>query len=168
MPTSPQHAAGIRIDPIPSLPCATATMPAATAAAAPPDEPPGVRSRFHGFLLIPKGESVVPNTHSSGVRVRPTTTAPAARSRRTTSWSSACGVAEVARLPMRIGSPRTGHVVLDRDRDAGERQVGAALVAVHGVGVGQRGLGADDLERTDRAVALGDAVRGRRRSPRGQ
>ena len=43
-PTSPQHDAGIRIEPPPSLPCATGTIPAATAAAAPPLDPPGVRS----------------------------------------------------------------------------------------------------------------------------
>ena len=40
-PTSPQQAAGMRIEPPPSLPCAIGTMPAATAAAAPPEEPPG-------------------------------------------------------------------------------------------------------------------------------
>ena len=78
MPTRPQHAAGMRIEPMPSLPCATATMPAATAAAAPPDEPPGVRSRSHGLRVMPKVESVAPKTHSSGTRVSPTTTAPAA------------------------------------------------------------------------------------------
>ena len=43
-PTSPQHAAGMRIEPPPSLACAAATMPAATAAAEPPLEPP-VRAR---------------------------------------------------------------------------------------------------------------------------
>ncbi len=41
-PTSPVHDAGIRIDPPPSLAWAIGTMPAATAAAAPPLEPPGV------------------------------------------------------------------------------------------------------------------------------
>ena len=40
-PTSPQQAAGIRIEPPPSLPCAIGTIPAATAAAEPPLEPPG-------------------------------------------------------------------------------------------------------------------------------
>ena len=39
-PNKPQQAAGIRIDPPPSVACATGTMPAATAAAAPPLEPP--------------------------------------------------------------------------------------------------------------------------------
>lgn len=41
-PNRPQHDAGIRIEPPPSDACASGTMPAATAAAAPPLEPPGV------------------------------------------------------------------------------------------------------------------------------
>ncbi len=47
-PTSPQQLAGIRIDPPPSEPCATGTRPAATAAAAPPLEPPAMRSVSQG------------------------------------------------------------------------------------------------------------------------
>ena len=39
-PTRPHSLAGMRIEPPPSLACATATMPLATAAADPPDEPP--------------------------------------------------------------------------------------------------------------------------------
>ena len=38
----------MRIEPPPSEPGATGTSPAATAAAAPPDEPPAVRVRSHG------------------------------------------------------------------------------------------------------------------------
>ena len=48
MPNSPQTLAGMRIEPPPSLPCANGTSPAATAAAAPPLEPPADRSRSHG------------------------------------------------------------------------------------------------------------------------
>ena len=44
-PKTPHSAAGIRIEPAPSEPCATGPIPAATAAAAPPLEPPGVRRR---------------------------------------------------------------------------------------------------------------------------
>jgi hypothetical protein len=40
MPTRPHCAAGMRMLPRPSLPCAIATMPLATADAAPPDDPP--------------------------------------------------------------------------------------------------------------------------------
>ena len=48
-PTRPQHAAGMRIDPPPSLACANGSMPDATAAADPPEDPPGVRERSHGL-----------------------------------------------------------------------------------------------------------------------
>lgn len=48
-PNTPQHEAGMRIEPPASPPCATGTMRAATTAAAPPELPPGVTSRFHGL-----------------------------------------------------------------------------------------------------------------------
>src|SRR5205809_3622406 len=54
MPKSPVQDAGMRIEPPPSLACAAGTMPAATAAEAPPDEPPGVRERSHGLRATPK------------------------------------------------------------------------------------------------------------------
>ena len=47
-PTRPQQPAGIRIEPPPSEPCASGTSPAATAAPAPPLEPPAVRVRSQG------------------------------------------------------------------------------------------------------------------------
>ena len=47
-PTSPHTDAGMRIEPPPSVPCATGRMPAATAAAAPPDDPPADRVVSHG------------------------------------------------------------------------------------------------------------------------
>ena len=53
MPTSPAQAAGMRIEPMPSLPCAMGTMPEASAAADPPDDPPGVRSGAHGLRVTP-------------------------------------------------------------------------------------------------------------------
>ena len=53
-PTRPQQAAGMRIEPPPSLAWATGTMPEATAAAEPPEEPPGVRSRSQGLRAGPK------------------------------------------------------------------------------------------------------------------
>ena len=52
--------AGPRIDPPPSLAWAIGTMPAATAAEAPPEEPPAVWSVFQGFRVCPKSvDSVV-------------------------------------------------------------------------------------------------------------
>ena len=53
MPKSPQAAAGMRTEPSPSVPCASGTIADATAAADPPDEPPGVRRRSHGLRAIP-------------------------------------------------------------------------------------------------------------------
>src|SRR5579875_602646 len=41
-PTRPQHDAGIRIDPPPSVPAAIGAIPAATLTAAPPLDPPAV------------------------------------------------------------------------------------------------------------------------------
>ena len=52
-PTRPQKAAGMRIEPPVSEPSASGPSRAATAAPAPPDEPPGVRSRFQGFAVRP-------------------------------------------------------------------------------------------------------------------
>src|SRR5947209_19378949 len=53
IPTMPQQAAGIRIEPPPSDPVAAGTIPAATAAAEPPEEPPAVRSRCQGLRVMP-------------------------------------------------------------------------------------------------------------------
>src|SRR3982751_1680067 len=49
----PQNAAGWRIEPPVSVPVANGTMPAATAAAEPPDEPPGTRLASHGLRTAP-------------------------------------------------------------------------------------------------------------------
>src|SRR5438552_679699 len=53
IPATPQNEAGIRIEPPPSVPIASGTRPAATAAAAPPLEPPGTRPSSHGFDVAP-------------------------------------------------------------------------------------------------------------------
>ena len=74
----------MRSDPPPSLPCATGSMPAATAAAEPPEEPPGVRSRSQGLRVGPLWRgSVVGRIPNSGMFVVPTITNPASRRRRT-------------------------------------------------------------------------------------
>ncbi len=80
-PTSPQALAGIRIEPPPSPAWATGTMPDATAAALPPLEPPGERSRSQGLCAAPWASgSVVGSRPNSGVLALPTMTNPAARS----------------------------------------------------------------------------------------
>src|SRR3954454_553518 len=56
MPTIPHRLAGWRIEPPVSVPIAHGAVPAATAAALPPDEPPGTRERSHGFCTGPNPE----------------------------------------------------------------------------------------------------------------
>lgn len=108
-PTSPQSAAGIRIEPDPSEACATGTNPAATAAVAPPLEPPVERSRFHGLRVGPQAVgSVVAMAANSGVFVRPAVIRPAARNLATRVESaSARGPRPFSRaLPFDIGAAR--------------------------------------------------------------
>src|SRR5256885_14741428 len=79
-PTSPQQAAGVLIEPPPSLPRAIGTIPAATAAAAPPLEPPGGRASAHGLRVGPvRRGSGVGRMPISGNEGLPTITNPAAR-----------------------------------------------------------------------------------------
>ena len=52
-PTRPVCAAGLRMEPPPSWPIASGAMPLATAATAPPLEPPGVSCGFHGLPVTP-------------------------------------------------------------------------------------------------------------------
>ena len=52
-PTRPHSLAGMRIEPPPSLACAAPTMRAATAAAAPPLDPPLECAGFHGLRVGP-------------------------------------------------------------------------------------------------------------------
>src|SRR2546423_5513208 len=56
MPTTPHRAAGWRIEPPVSVPSAHGAAPAATAAALPPDDPPGTRVRSQGLSTGPKPE----------------------------------------------------------------------------------------------------------------
>ena len=73
----PQQAAGILIEPAASVACAIGTIPAATAAAAPPEEPPGEYSVFHGFSAGSSfGGSDVNANPSSGTAVSPKVISP--------------------------------------------------------------------------------------------
>src|SRR5258705_13615422 len=99
-PTRPQQEAGIRIDPPRSLPSANEIIPAATAAALPPDDPPAERSGFQGFRVAPKRAfSVTGRKPSSGVLVLPTMMAPADRSFRTCELSWSATQSATARVP---------------------------------------------------------------------
>src|SRR5262245_52581145 len=50
---TPQTCAGIRSELLRSDPSSSGTYPAASAAAEPPEEPPGVRVTSHGLLVVP-------------------------------------------------------------------------------------------------------------------
>ena len=84
----------MRTEPPPSDEVASGTSPAASAAALPPLDPPGERSGFHGLRVVPYTWLVVtavwPN---AGVLLRPSTMAPAARRRATTTSSMVSGSA---------------------------------------------------------------------------
>src|SRR2546421_407084 len=129
-PTSPHQAAGMRTEPAPSDPTAAGTSPAATAAAEPPLEPPGVWFGFHGLRAGTKSGPPSVNAHwpNSGVAVLPTTTAPAERGRLTSEVD----------------------VVLDRHRHAEQGHALAGGQAPVGVGGrDQRGLAAHEAERAE-------------------
>ena len=50
---TPQKFAGTRSDPPMSEPISSGVMPVASAAAAPPDDPPGTRVKSYGLLVVP-------------------------------------------------------------------------------------------------------------------
>jgi hypothetical protein len=105
-PNTPQHDAGTRIEPPPSLPWATGTTRAATAAAEPPLDPPEVRVRSHGVFVGPNSSgSVTGNSPSSGAFVLPRMTIPAALWRRTISLSRSGTKSFKKRLLRRDGTP---------------------------------------------------------------
>ena len=98
----------MRIEPPPSEPSAAEHSPAATAAAEPPLEPPGVRCRSHGLRVMPNvGVSVNGTIIISGTWVLPRITAPALRSRRTTSESAVAGSSPIAHEPIGVVWPWT-------------------------------------------------------------
>ena len=118
----PQNAAGMRIEQPKSVPCASGSMPVATATAEPPEEPAGLSSGFQGLRVAPNSSlTVLAPVANSGVLVLASTIAPAALRRRTTSASSVgtlssnSGEPNVVRIPavtvtslMPIGRPCSG------------------------------------------------------------
>ena len=124
----PLIAAGQVTDPSVSVPIAKRTMPAATAAPLPLDDPHGLRSSAHGLCVWPP-TALQPEiewfermfAHSLRL-VLPTMTAPAARSRATSGASRLVTLFASARLPAVVGSgPGAFDIVLDQHRLAGER-----------------------------------------------
>ena len=80
--------------------------PHATAAAAPPDDPPVVRPRSHGLLVVPNSTLWVwKSADQVGALVLPNNTPPAAERRATAgastagTWSASAGAPPVERMP---------------------------------------------------------------------
>ncbi len=160
-PVTPQKHAGIRIEPAVSVPSVPATRPAAAAAPLPPLEPPQIRSVSHGLRAGPKcGLVVVAPKANSCVLSFPTTIAPAARRRATTTASA------VAMLSARIFDAavvrRPGDVdhVLDRHRDP--VQPASSLAPLERGGLGQRLLARTERKAFSARVAALDALQARR------
>ena len=107
IPDTPAKAHGMRIEPPPSVPTASWPRPAASCADAPPLEPPGVRSRFHGLRVMPVSAlSVTPFQPNSGVQVLPRSTAPLSRRRAVAGASSFHGPAgSTVFEPRSVGQP---------------------------------------------------------------
>src|SRR5207245_183407 len=88
-PRTPHMAAGCRIDPPVSDPSASGVMPAATATADPPLDPPGIRSSAQGLRDGPNAEFSVddPIANSSQlvlpIRIAPASSMRASASRHT-------------------------------------------------------------------------------------
>src|SRR5258708_7823222 len=106
MPTMPQNAAGMRIEQPKSVPCASGSIPVATATAEPPDERDGLSAGFHGLRVTPNTSlKVLAPAANSGVLVLARMMAPAAFRRRTASASSVgtlflnSGEPKVVRMP---------------------------------------------------------------------
>src|SRR5262249_11605151 len=90
-PNTREAEAGMRIEPPPSLACAIGRMRAATAAAAPPDEPPEECARFQGLRVGPNSrDSVVGISPNSGLELLPKIATPVSRKRlaRVPVWSA--------------------------------------------------------------------------------
>jgi hypothetical protein len=88
MPVMPQNEAGWRIEPPVSVPVAAGARRAATAAALPPEEPPGIRDWSQGFLTGLNAEFSLeePMANSSQFNL-PSVTTPASASFATTDAS---------------------------------------------------------------------------------
>src|SRR5687768_17599754 len=83
------------------VPMAIGTKPAATAAADPDDEPPGVWAGFQGLRVLPGARKA-----NSVVTVLPMTRPPRASRRRTTQAEVVGTLEAKIREPIRVGMPR--------------------------------------------------------------
>src|SRR5215510_1606990 len=106
MPTVPVTAPGWRIEPPVSVPSASGASKEATAAAEPPPEPPGIRSRSQGLWVVPYAEcSVEEPIANSSMLVLPRIGRPAARTLATAVASYGGIQPSRIREPQVVGSP---------------------------------------------------------------
>src|SRR4051812_49108331 len=105
---NPVRQPGMRTEPPPSVPSAIEVMPAATEAAAPALDPPGVFSRFQGLRVMPvSGLSPTPLQPNSLVVVLPIRIAPARLALATEGASAAATLSAMQREPKAKRSPPT-------------------------------------------------------------
>ena len=114
----------MRIEPPKSLPSASATMPAATAAALPPEEPPACSRGLHGLRVAPKrvvlGDR--PQPELGRVRLADDDRARLPQPAHVRAVVVGDPVAEGGTDPCVVGSPSVGgEQVLDADRHAAQR-----------------------------------------------
>src|SRR6185295_4481462 len=115
-PNKPAEAAGPRIEPPPSLACASGTMPAATAAAAPPEEPLAESVRPQGLCVTPSSKvSVLPIMPSSLVALLPTVSSPAASARSLKTEPRSGTLPANNREPNEQRNPGYAHTSLNRN-----------------------------------------------------
>jgi hypothetical protein len=113
-PTTPQNDAGLRSEPPMSEPSASGTIPARTAHAAPPLDPPAERAGSIGLRVVPKTVlKVCDPAANSGTLVLPMVTAPAARIRSTTRSSVSGTCSANSGEPYVVRQPATSWVSLN-------------------------------------------------------
>src|SRR5258705_5322982 len=147
MPSTPQKAAGWRIEPPVSVPRLSAARSAATTGEEAPEGPPGTGARSHGLRVVPKARCWVEEPIATwSLSSLPTRIAPAASSRATTVASyggtkrSRIFEPEVVRTPRvqnrslrAIGTPSSGPrglPALKRASDSAARRSASSRVTV--------------------------------------
>src|SRR5262249_5789276 len=117
LPARPVKLHGRRIEPPPSVPIASGVIPAATEAAAPALEPPGVFAGFHGLRVMPvSGQSPTALQPNSLVVVLPIRIAPACRMRSTAGASAGATVAALGREAEQNSQPPAAPTCLGEHR----------------------------------------------------
>ena len=109
------------------------SAPDATSAAAPPLDPPGPRSRFHGFSVGPWATGAVSMLNAnSGVALRIRHTSPAARKRSARVASRRATYPSSIRVPNPSGRPASGSVSLTANGTPASGPSAAALASSYG------------------------------------